>query len=61
MEAIEEELQVARNEANNNESKYHQEMKLLQEKHEREKQDMQIKIVRALDEVKDLNSQITKM
>jgi hypothetical protein len=34
---MEEELQEARKEANNNESKYQHEMKLLLDKHDREK------------------------
>jgi len=36
-------------------------LKALQDQHELEKQDMQVKIVKALEEVRDLNSQITSM
>jgi hypothetical protein len=58
---LEKEFLETKNSLAESESKYQADLKGLQERHDKEKQEMQAKIFKALEEVKDLNSQITKM
>ena len=55
IEGLEEEMEVVRSQAKESESKYLKDLSSIQTQHDQEKQEMQAKLVKTLEEVKDLN------